>query len=116
MKLGHKITTYVSNPIRKLDYLVSETLLNMASPLFKYDPLLKIGPLFKCITSYFLFVNLMIFYLPGERFAMTEMKMAVVKLLQKFKVEFDETTKMDILKGDMFLFSFPQLNIRFIRR
>ena len=56
MKLGHKITTYVSNPIRKLDYLVSETLLNMASPLFKYDPLLKVDPLFKCITSYFNYI------------------------------------------------------------
>jgi len=52
----------------------------------------------------------------GERFAMTEMKLAVVKLLQKFKVEFDETTKIELLKGDMFLFSFPQLNIRFTRR
>ena len=47
---------------------------------------------------------------------MTEMKLAVVKLLQKFKVEFDETTKIELLKGDLFLFSFPQLNIRFIRR
>ena len=47
---------------------------------------------------------------------MTEMKMAVVKLLQKFKVEFDETTKIELLKGDMFVFSFPKLNIRFIRR
>ena len=47
---------------------------------------------------------------------MTEMKMAVVKLLQKFKVEFDQTTKIELLKGDMFLFSFPQLNIRFIKR
>ena len=47
---------------------------------------------------------------------MTEMKLAVVKLLQKFKVEFDETTKIELLKGDLFLFSFPQLNIRFTRR
>ena len=59
---------------------------------------------------------LIFYYLPGERFAMTEMKMAVVKLLQKFKVEFDETTKIELLKGDLFLFSFPNLNIRFIRR
>ena len=58
----------------------------------------------------------MAYYLLGERFAMTEMKMAVVKLLQKFKVEFDETTKIELLKGDLFLFSFPNLNIRFIRR
>ena len=58
----------------------------------------------------------MVYYLRGERFAMTEMKLAVVKLLQKFKVECDETTKIELLKGDMFLFSFPQLNIRFIRR
>ena len=55
-------------------------------------------------------------YFQGERFAMTEMKLAVVKLLQKFKVEFDETTKIELLKGDLFLFSFPQLNIRFTRR
>ena len=47
---------------------------------------------------------------------MTEMKMAVVKLLQKFKVECHETTKIELMKGEMFLFSFPQLNIRFIRR
>ena len=57
-----------------------------------------------------------LYFLLGERFAMTEMKMAMVKLLQKFKVEFDETTKIELMKGDVFLFSFPQLNIRFIRR
>ena len=47
---------------------------------------------------------------------MTEIKIAMVKLLQKFKVEFDETTRLDLLKGDMFLFSFPRMNIRFIKR
>ena len=43
---------------------------------------------------------------------MTEMKIAMVKLLQKFKVEFDETTKIDIVISDMFLFNFSHLNIR----
>jgi len=52
----------------------------------------------------------------GERFAMAEIKIAMVKLLQKFRVEFDETTKIDLLNGDMFLFSFPRMNIRFIKR
>ena len=47
---------------------------------------------------------------------MTEMKIAMVKLLQKFKVEFDETTKIDLVNGDMFLFNFSHLNIRFVER
>ena len=47
---------------------------------------------------------------------MTEMKIAMVKLLQKFKVEFDETTRIDLVNGDMFLFNFSQLNIRFVKR
>ena len=47
---------------------------------------------------------------------MTEMKIALVKLLQKFKIEFDETTKIDLLDGDMFLYSFAHLNIKFVRR
>ena len=47
---------------------------------------------------------------------MTEMKIAMVKLLQKFRLENDETTKIELLKGDMFLFSYDKVNIRMYKR
>ena len=55
-------------------------------------------------------------FFSGERFAMTEMKIAIVKLLQKFTLHLDEDSKIETLKGDMFLFSYPDFKLKFVRR
>jgi len=52
----------------------------------------------------------------GERFAMTEIKIAMVKMLQKFRLETDETTKIELLNGDMLILSFKNINIRMYKR
>ena len=57
----------------------------------------------------------MTFFL-GERFAMTEMKIAIVKLLQNFTLETDVNSEIKVLNGDMFMFSYPDFNLKFIKR
>lgn len=52
----------------------------------------------------------------GERFAMTEIKIAMVKILQKFRLEADESTKIELLNGDMLILSFKNVNIRMHKR
>ena len=45
----------------------------------------------------------------GERFAMVEMKIAMTKLLSKFRIEANEKTKLELRKGDQFLLSYDQI-------
>ena len=52
----------------------------------------------------------------GERFAMVEMKIAMVKLLQKFTPALDENSKIEILKGDQFLYSYNDFDLKFNKR
>ena len=52
----------------------------------------------------------------GERFAMTEMKIAMVKLLQNFTLETDVNSEIKLLNGDMFMYGYPDFGLKFIRR
>ena len=47
---------------------------------------------------------------------MTEMKIAMVKLLQKFTLETDENSVIQLLDGDMFLYGYPDFSLKFIKR
>ena len=47
---------------------------------------------------------------------MTEMKIAMVKLLQKFRLENDETTKIELLNGDLAMLAYDKVNIRMYKR
>ena len=55
-------------------------------------------------------------YFIGERFAMTEMKIAMVKLLQNFTIETNSESEIKPLDGDMFMFSYPDFSLNFIKR
>ena len=48
----------------------------------------------------------------GQRFAMVEMKIAMAKLLAKFKIVASPATSMDVLKGDTFLFSYGDILVK----
>jgi cytochrome P450 len=48
----------------------------------------------------------------GQRFAMIEMKIAMAKLLAKFKIVDTPVTRLDILKGDPFLFSYDHVHVK----
>ena len=48
----------------------------------------------------------------GQRFAMIEMKIAMAKLLAKFKIVATPATSMDVLKGDTFLFSYGDILVK----
>jgi len=52
----------------------------------------------------------------GERFAMVEMKIAIVKLLKSFKLEMADQTKLEPYKGDAFLFSYPDMYINIYKK
>jgi len=52
----------------------------------------------------------------GERFAMAEMKMALAKVLSKFRVEADEKTKIEFLKGDQAMMSYTGIHVRMVHR
>ena len=52
----------------------------------------------------------------GERFAMIEMKIAMVKILQKFQLKISEETKQDLLKGDIVTFSYPDIKINICKK
>jgi len=45
----------------------------------------------------------------GQRFAIVEMKIAMAKLLSKFKIVNTPSTKLEALKGDPFLFSYDNV-------
>ena len=46
---------------------------------------------------------------------MTEMKIAIVKLLQNFTLETDVNSEIKLMNGDMFMFSYPDFNLKFIK-
>jgi len=52
----------------------------------------------------------------GERFAMVEMKIAMVKLLNSFRIEMAEETKLDVFKGDTFLFTYPNMYVNVYKK
>jgi len=52
----------------------------------------------------------------GERFAMVQMKIAITKLLQNFRVEAMENTRLEFCKGDIFSSSCHDINLRFVPR
>ena len=52
----------------------------------------------------------------GERFAMAEMKMALAKVVSKFRVEPDETTKIEFQKGDQAMMSYHGVYVRMVPR
>ena len=47
---------------------------------------------------------------------MIEMKIAMVKLLQKFTLALEKNSKIEPLNGDLFLYSFPDFPLRFMKR
>ena len=47
---------------------------------------------------------------------MVEMKIAMTKLLSKFKMEANEKTKLELRKGDQFLLSYDQILVSVSRR
>ena len=48
----------------------------------------------------------------GMRFAMVEMKIALAKLLKKFKIVKVPQTKLDFYKGDMFFLTYGEVQVR----
>ena len=53
----------------------------------------------------------------GERFAMAEMKMALAKVLSKFRVEADEDlTRIEFQKGDQAMMSYKDIHVRMVCR
>jgi len=48
----------------------------------------------------------------GQRFAMVEMKIAMAKLLSKFRIVATPKTKIEPLLGDSFLFSYDNVHIK----
>lgn len=48
----------------------------------------------------------------GQRFAQVEMKIAIAKLLAKYKLVDSIETKLDIEKGDIFLLSYPEMKVK----
>ena len=47
---------------------------------------------------------------------MTEMKIAMVKLLQKFTLETNANSEIKLLDGDMVLYNYPDFSLKFIKR
>ena len=47
---------------------------------------------------------------------MTEMKIATVKLLQRFTLETNENSEIKLLDGDMFMYGYPDFSLKFIKR
>nr|QTW43664.1 CYP3027-like protein [Eurytemora affinis] len=52
----------------------------------------------------------------GERFAMIEMKMGTVRLLSKYKIEIDSTTRYNIDKGEVFMALYTDMFIKLTER
>ena len=48
----------------------------------------------------------------GQRFAMVEMKIAIAKLLARFRIMATPETKLEPLKGDPFLFSYDEIRVK----
>ena len=52
----------------------------------------------------------------GIRFAMNEMKIALGHILKEYKIESTEKTKLNILKGDIFMYTISELYVKFTPR
>lgn len=52
----------------------------------------------------------------GERFALMEIKIAMTRLLQKYNIEMADSTRMILNNGDMFMLSYPDINIKLVPR
>ena len=52
----------------------------------------------------------------GMRFAMSEIKIGMAKLLAEFKIVDTPKTKLDMLPGDFFVFSYKDVNVRLEKR
>ena len=52
----------------------------------------------------------------GLRFAMTEMKIALAKLLQKFEIVLVPETKLDFKTGDFSFLSYSKLEVKIVSR
>ena len=52
----------------------------------------------------------------GERFAMIEMKITMVRLLQKFHIEKHEKTKQKLLNGSLFLSIYKDSFVKLVER
>ena len=47
---------------------------------------------------------------------MVEMKIAAAKMLAKYRFTTTPETKMDLLKGDLFLISYPEMKLKLEER
>lgn len=52
----------------------------------------------------------------GMRFAMSEMKIALAKLISRFKITDSPQTKLTLLPGDPFFLAYPEMKVRLERR
>ena len=52
----------------------------------------------------------------GERFAMIEIRVAMVRLLQSFHLEKHEKTRLKIVNGDMFMNDYADMLVKFVPR
>ena len=52
----------------------------------------------------------------GQRFAMVEMKIGISKILKKFRIEKCPETKLEFLKGDMFLLNYHDVLLKLVPR
>jgi hypothetical protein len=50
------------------------------------------------------------------RFAMSEIKIAMAKLLANYKIVDTPQTKLDFLPGDFFFLSYPEVKVKLERR
>ena len=51
----------------------------------------------------------------GQRFALAEIKLALVKLLSKYRITATSDTKMDLLKGDTQLLAFSDITVKLVK-
>ena len=52
----------------------------------------------------------------AQRFALNEIKVALVKLMLEYKFCIADETKLDLNKGDTFFYSYPEMKLRLERR
>ena len=52
----------------------------------------------------------------GQRFAWTEMKITLAKILSQYKIMATSETKLDFVSGDILLLAYPEVKVKFQRR
>ncbi len=52
----------------------------------------------------------------SSRFAMTEIKICLAKLLNRFKLEMDPETRLDMKKGSLAFLNYDEFKLRFLER